>query len=308
MMIWYIVFQALFLHAHGSIMDGLWSWKESTCGESRTDNYQMDNDKRKGYIVGGRDAFQGEFPWQISLQRHFDRDNGIYHICGGTIIEKEWVVTAAHCVNLAKLSKYRVVAGTSDLSEENKIRFGEEKKSSVHEVIDGRIHEGFSTFTLQNDIALLKVQPPFEVGRGDGGVRSICLPAPGHEPRGHAVVSGWGALKEGGRVIPTRLQAVTLPLISDEECRKAYGDAIVETMLCAGYKAGQKDSCQGDSGGPLIQKSDSGYSTLIGVVSWGRGCARPKFPGVYTQVSHYIEWINKIIKSDSTFDDFDKFF
>ncbi|KFM63500.1 Trypsin-1, partial [Stegodyphus mimosarum] len=295
-MLWFLTLPVIFACCHGFDLEGLWGKSEETCGETNRVQYS-NTDDQKGYIVGGRDAFQGEFPWQISLQRHFERDNGIYHICGGTIITKDWVVTAAHCINLAKLGNYRVVAGISDLREENKIRTGVVRSYSEHKVDDAYIHEDFSRLTLQNDIAVLKVDPPFDFEHSDGMIKPICLPSFGHEPRGYATVSGWGTLKEGSRVIPTRLQAVSVPIISDEACRKAYGEAIVETMVCAGYEEGMRDSCQGDSGGPLIQKSGSGNAVLVGVVSWGMGCARPKYPGVYTQVSYYVDWINGIIKS-----------
>ncbi|XP_071043577.1 trypsin-1 isoform X2 [Parasteatoda tepidariorum] len=275
-------------------------WKSDTCGESSSSFRQEEN--KEGYIIGGRDAIKGEFPWQISLQRHFERNNGIYHICGGTIIAKKWVLTAAHCINLSKVSKYRIVSGTSDLAEGNKAKLGVGTSQSVHKVYDAYVHEAFSAQTLQNDIALLQVDPPFDFSRHD--VRPACIPPPGFEPHGYATVSGWGTLKEGSRIIPTRLQAVDVPIISDESCRKAYGKAIVESMMCAGYEEGMRDSCQGDSGGPLVQKSGSGKTMIIGVVSWGQGCARPKFPGVYTQVSYYNDWIDKTMNFLGSFDDF----
>ncbi|GFT87399.1 trypsin-1 [Nephila pilipes] len=305
-MLWYLILQGILVGSHGSFLENFWRSDESTCGVSKQVQYSQ-NDDREGYIVGGRDAEKGEFPWQVSLQRHFEKNNGIYHICGGTIIAKDWVLTAAHCIRISKIYSYRVAAGTNDLLDENKIRSLSKSSYSVHKVSDAYVHEAFSTQTLQNDIALLKVEPSFDLDRSDGMLKAACLPSPGYEPHGYAVVSGWGTMKEGSRIIPTKLQAVNVPIITDDACRKAYGKAIVETMLCAGYEEGMRDSCQGDSGGPLIQKSVFGSASLVGVVSWGQGCARPKFPGVYTQVSYYIDWINGIMKNEEIFDDIDKF-
>ncbi|XP_054709107.1 trypsin-1-like [Uloborus diversus] len=240
-------------------------------------------------VVGGRDVSEGEIPWQISLQRKSMKSGRIFHICGGSIIKKEWVVTAAHCVALALLSNYRVVAATTNLRDENRIKGLHSSDYDIHKVVDVHIHDEYDMFRFRNDIALLKIEPPFEWSHK---VQSIDLPSSGYTAHGHAYASGWGLLQEGVRVTPSRLQAVSLPIIPDHECRRAYGDNLAETMICAGYPEGGKSVCQGDSGGPLFQKH--GEAVLIGVVSWGVGCARPGKPGVYTEVSHYVHWIRDI--------------
>ncbi|KAF8791067.1 trypsin-1-like [Argiope bruennichi] len=241
-------------------------------------------------VVGGRDVSEGEIPWQISLQRKSMKSGRIFHICGGSIISREWVVTAAHCVALALLSNYRVVAATTNLRDENRIKSLNGGDYSVHKVVDVQIHDQYDMFRFRNDIALIRVDPPFQFSNK---IQSISLPSPGHTATGHAYASGWGLMQEGVRITPSTLQAVELPLLSDAECKQAYGDNMAETMICAGYKEGGKSVCQGDSGGPLFQ-SHGGGAVLIGVVSWGVGCARPGKPGVYTEVSHYIDWIHGI--------------
>ncbi|KFM63499.1 Trypsin-1, partial [Stegodyphus mimosarum] len=241
-------------------------------------------------VVGGRDVADGEIPWQISLQRKSMKSGRIFHICGGSIINKEWVVTAAHCVALALLSNYRVVSATTNLRDENRIKQYDSSDYSIHRVVDVHIHDNYDMFRFRNDIALLRVDPPFQFSHK---VQSISLPPPGYRAHGHAYASGWGLMQEGVRVTPSKLQAVTLPIVSDTECRKAYGDNLAPTMICAGYREGGKSVCQGDSGGPLFQKH-GGQAVLIGVVSWGVGCARPGKPGVYTEVAHYIDWIEGI--------------
>ncbi|XP_015908708.1 trypsin-1 [Parasteatoda tepidariorum] len=252
-------------------------------------------DKAEERVVGGRDVHDGEIPWQVSLQRKSMKSGRIFHICGGSILNREWIVTAAHCVALALLSNYRVVAATTNLKDENRIKSLHGGDYQIHKVVDVQIHDSFDMFRFRNDIALIRVDPPFEFSNK---VQAISLPSSGHRASGIAYASGWGLTQEGVRVTPSRLQAVELPIVNDHECRQAYGDNLAETMICAGYKQGGKSVCQGDSGGPLFQKH-GGHDVLIGVVSWGVGCARPGKPGVYTEVAHYVGWIQDITGGSS---------
>merc|ERR1711862_166636 len=144
------------------------------------------------------------------------------------------------------------------------------------------------TNTISNDISLLKFEAPLTM---NDFVQGIALPEAGHTATGDCIVSGWGTLSEGGAT-PDVLQKVAVPVVTDDECRDAYGASQIEdSMICAGVQAGGKDSCQGDSGGPFAC-DDTGSRYLAGVVSWGYGCARPNFPGVYTEVSYFVDWIN----------------
>ncbi|RXG70913.1 Plasma kallikrein [Armadillidium vulgare] len=120
---------------------------------------------------------------------------------------------------------------------------------------------------------------------------------------GDCIVTGWGKRREGGKN-SNILQKVWLPLMSDTVCKDkmkkiGYDVLVSDTMICAGYNAGGKDACQGDSGGPLVCPGKGDLPILVGIVSWGIGCARKDIPGVYTEVSHYINWINKKIKENS---------
>lgn len=124
-------------------------------------------------------------------------------------------------------------------------------------------------------------------------IRGICLPKANEEFEGNSTVTGWGRTSEGEGRSET-LQAAEIPLMTDQVCRKYYGRKIADTMVCAGYEEGGRDSCQGDYGGPLTKAFENRY-ILVGVVSWGYGCARPGNPGVYTQVSKYVPCIRSVV-------------
>ncbi|MCL4168653.1 UNVERIFIED_CONTAM: hypothetical protein GTU68_008266 [Idotea baltica] len=144
-------------------------------------------------------------------------------------------------------------------------------------------HEDFNAVTRRNDIALLALATPFSLG---DFVQPIPLPAPLQNTTGDCVLTGWGDVAEDGPN-PDVLQKLTLPVISDQECRQDYLSLeIADSMICAGVPEGGKDACQGDSGGPLACQ---GY--LGGIVSWGEGCAEPGYPGVYTEVAYFVDWI-----------------
>jgi len=228
-------------------------------------------------IVGGEDAEEGEIPYQISLLA------GGGHYCGGSIIDKKWVITAAHCV---RGSGYEVLAGQVNHNEES-----ENAQTIVVEKVF--IHPNYSKSAIADpyndgDFALLKLESEFTY---TDFVKAVPLPPHGYLATDEMLVSGWGST---GKV--AQLQKVILPFVSDEVCDECYngdGYAILDSQICAGdVEDGGIDSCQGDSGGPLVE-IESGY--LVGVVSWGIGCALPGYPGVNTEVSYYINWIEEIM-------------
>ncbi|KAK8739895.1 hypothetical protein OTU49_003250, partial [Cherax quadricarinatus] len=236
---------------------------------------------RKPTVVGGTNVTLGELPYQISLQ---DISFGFpYHFCGASIKSELWLLTAAHCVDEidTELPDY-VQAVAGDVNQV--INEGTEQEFILAKII---IHEEYDGFTISNDIALLELSSPFQL---NDYVQPIELPPPEHVSTGTCVVSGFGATTEGGD--PSEiLQKVSLPVWSDSDCKKAYEGEIEDGMFCAGVTEGGHDACGGDSGGPLAC-DDLGTRYLAGLVSWGFGCGRPDFPGVYTKVSHYIDWIN----------------
>ncbi|XP_033213882.1 trypsin-2-like [Belonocnema kinseyi] len=227
-----------------------------------------------GKIVGGKYINITAAPYQVSL---FSR--GSFY-CGGSIISKDYVLTAAHCSD-GPANSYSFRAGSTFKSQDG----------SKHSVLEVIVHEEYGSSydgIPQNDIALMKVDPPFELDESRAAVplfKQDKILIPGLV----GLISGWGATRQGG---PTsaHLQAVQVPLISKESCQKQYAfmGKIPKGEICAAYPEGGKDSCQGDSGGPLVVEG-----SLAGIVSWGYGCALPNMPGVYTEVGYYRDWIKK---------------
>lgn len=219
-------------------------------------------------IVGGKSVSILEHPHQARLLV-FNT-----HTCGASIISQKWVITAAHCTR-NPVSYYSVSVGSSGNSG---------IKYSVNRIIS---HPMFNSNTLDYDVSLVEV-------KGTIGLSSVTRPIvlATSEPRNGAIVNitGWGALSESGNS-PSMLQVVSVPIINRGRCQNAYtGFAnVTERMICAGVEEGGKDSCQGDSGGPL-----SSNGILYGIVSWGYGCARPRYPGVYTNVALLRSWIAKM--------------
>merc|ERR1711934_989190 len=206
-----------------------------------------------GRIVGGTDAYPGEFPHQIMLTRGV----GGSLMCGGSIVGSNKVITAGHCCDGMSASKLGVEVGSYNLYEDD-------PDQASFAVSDVGLHEDYDSWNNINyDICILTLE---------GTICTVC---------------GWGTTTEGGS-LDRVLQKVDVPVVSDDHCRDSYGQAdITDSMICAGLDQGGKDSCQGDSGGPFMRGNQ-----LSGVVSWGYGCAEAGYPGVYTQTSYFVDWVN----------------
>ena len=138
----------------------------------------------------------------------------------------------------------------------------------------------------------MKVSQPFNLNTR---VQSVALPSAAFIPTANTTAVGWGRTSEGGSSSHLLLK-VDVPYVTDEICNRAYSGRIKESMICAGVVGeGGRDACQGDSGGPLMC-STGATNFLCGIVSWGTGCARPNYPGVYTETSYFSEWINSVIR------------
>ncbi|XP_044068699.1 trypsin-3 [Siniperca chuatsi] len=236
-------------------------------------------DVAQGRIVGGYAPVPHSIKYIVSIQTT-ERQ----HVCGGSLINKYWVITAAHC-NVG-INKMMIVAGDYSLI----IYEGTEQEILPQLLVP---HPEYNSTTNNNDIMLIKLKAPVYL---NSYISIILLPRQGASILEGRVcrVSGWGYTSPSGGQIPSTLRTVKLPIVSTEKCNssESFGGLITENMVCAGYSAGGMDACQGDSGGPLVCEG-----RVYGVVSWGRGCADAQFPGVYTAVSKYRRWIDNTIFS-----------
>ncbi|KAG8593457.1 hypothetical protein GDO81_000841 [Engystomops pustulosus] len=229
-------------------------------------------------IVGGTAAALGSWPWQASL--HFNGN----HKCGASIISNNWLVTAAHCFSSSKnVNSWTVVLGTVFLRTGSGLQ--------LQNII---IHENYTSGEYQNDIALLQLSSPISFTHY---IQPVCLPdtLDIFAVNSSCYVTGWGALTEGG-ILSSSLQQAELKIINSTSCSsyQVYGYLMKPSMICAGYLTGKIDSCQGDSGGPLVALQSNNRWSLIGIVSFGYGCALPMKPGVYTKVTYFRSWITQM--------------
>ncbi len=246
-------------------------------------------------IVGGTEAIPGAWPWQVALVEGGATD--FYpdvQFCSGSLIDEEWVLTAAHCATTEygdplSPSEVDVIAGIHNLNTPEQGY----QQLAVAEVI---VHENYDDWTVDNDIALLRLASPatLEVTQGlTVGLISLVGDDVGSLAGITATVTGWGTRSEPSLDYPETLHQVQVPIITNSQCESWYDGWVTANMLCAGFAEGGKDACYGDSGGPLMVPDDPDYQgwKLAGIVSWGIGCAKPEQPGVYTRVSQYIDWI-----------------
>jgi secreted trypsin-like serine protease len=219
-------------------------------------------------IVGGEPSSTHDHPHVVYLA-----DRSGEQFCGGALIEPNKVVTAAHCVERKSPGRVTVVAGRTDTRTDDGV------EADVRRVW---IPEEYTSVSDGADVAVLTLREslPYRTIRvatdDDGDL---------YRPGTEATVFGWGRTSENGRSSPI-LREARLPVMSDSDCEDAYRKFDADQMMCAGYPEGGVDACQGDSGGPLIAGG-----ALIGVVSWGEGCAREGKPGVYTEVRAFADQI-----------------
>ena len=242
-------------------------------------------------IVGGSLARAGEVPWQASLARTEAEGSGLTPVCGAAVVSARAVLTAAHCLKLP-VSSYRILVGRTSL-------LTPECGAQVMEVKGYNLHPAFSPRTLDNDLAVVEVVTMWGQGmQFSTATLPACLP-PGPRPHLYSpgtvgLVSGFGVLSENATSLSDSLQTVSLPVMDLVRCEESYRKItnIGPSQFCAGFEDRTfiRDACSGDSGGPLaVLEGDRWF--LTGLVSFGLGCGRTKYPGVYTRLDVMSIWI-----------------
>lgn len=277
-----------------NITESLWSNPKDVIQQSRnvTENqlqcgipnmeyvYRSEDEKqkRRKRVVGGEEALPTQIQWQVAVQ-----EEGSIN-CGGVYLGGCWVLTAAHCVR-PKPQNFRVKFSLW------KKHFRQQTSDTVP-VKNIIIHKDYNSRTYQHDIALLQLQELNNENRcltPNPAVRSVCVPwsTLQFQPGDACTISGWGRNKEGRSAAVLKWANVSII----GTCEEYYKERFLDGMECAGDLRGSVDSCQGDSGGPLVCTDAGGVSYVWGIVSWGEKCGEAHFPGVYTKVAHYFEWI-----------------
>jgi len=267
------------------------------CGVNK---YGVGGDK----IVGGQEAKKNQFPWLVSLWAEYPEWGFDGHMCGGTLISPQYIITAVHCTTevgdaaFENPKVWKALIGAHD--------FNDIDSNAKWVKIERIVNNNFNSASHQNDIAIWKLAEPVDIDTEGLVSNTLCLPSPEDNldlTKLKCRVAGFGLLTQDG-VPATVLQEVKLPVISTEKCREYYPKAvwypqqIFDSNFCAGLEEGGKDSCQGDSGGPFMcTNPNTGRYFLAGIVSWGNGCANAKRPGVLLDPSHYLDWIHKTIET-----------
>lgn len=263
------------------------------CGKTKF----MDVEER---IIGGHEAKPGSWPWMVSLQA------GDKHQCGGSIINRQWVLTAAHCFKFYhSAAEWTVVAGEHDATQNE----GHEVSVGVQRIF---LHD-YDSLKKTNDVALLLLDEPLPEFESNNWVNKLCLPEETDKLQDgeNCHLTGWGYLANSGPASDT-LQEIKVPLLDLDVCMKKYNITynnkrnpeynpyiIDQSQICAGHLEGLIDSCQGDSGGPLTCQRKDGTFYVAGVTSYSIGCAYEGVPAVYSKTSSHKNWILTTIEQNS---------
>ncbi|XP_071945539.1 trypsin 3A1-like [Antedon mediterranea] len=246
------------------------------CGQTSVSNQKIQR------IVGGVVAERGDWPWLVSLQK-----NGA-QFCGAAIIDNYWILTAAHCLYEIDYRQIRVYANSTELNHSD---------GYTIQIAGVYLHPDYNDDITDYDLALMRLRTNLVYSET---VAPICLETfqLADLYLEDCVIAGWGYVEPSGEISPQLLEA-RVPVIPSHVCAAYYATSnyYTERMLCAGYEEGGIDSCNGDSGGPLMCPSIYGIWQVVGVTSWGIGCAEPEYPGVYANISTMSSFIYETINN-----------
>ncbi|MFC4335429.1 serine protease [Salininema proteolyticum] len=234
-------------------------------------------------VVGGDPSQQDQFPYLVSLYRVAEDS----HWCGGSLVADDIVLTASHCTEGADVDTYTVRHGSVELDSPD---------MAEYEVVDIFMPDNYGDETpISNDWALMKLAEPVP------DAQTVALPQGTEVDEGPTyAVAGWGLTEDN--VYPNEQRWAEVPYVNDTDCGRSYKRSswwYADSMICAGYlKQGGVDACSADSGGPLVAR-EGDQDVLAGIVSWGNGCGKKRYPGVYAQVSWFLDDVNAAIAAMS---------
>lgn len=299
-----------------------------SCALSHGINYQQNcgerpRDIRRNRIIGGVNTFYGEVPWQVLLLVRTKRS---ISQCGAVLIDQNWILTAAHCLYAKDIQQMEAFFGKhtfisedieKEVSDNSKDDSNNTKRYAFMKWLTNDypkpyisrnaskfiVNENFDSITFSNDIALIKLNQSVT---NEDNIQPICLPKQMENFEGEdGYISGFGVLEYGSKRLPRVLQIVSVPILTNDYCNYLFEelghmDVVKYGILCAGAIDGGRDACAGDSGGPLtVKRSEDNKWVLAGIISNGIECGQPNTPGVYTQVSAYVDWINAVINRET---------
>jgi secreted trypsin-like serine protease len=254
------------------------SVKADTCGDPKI---KPDTTR----IVGGKEAKRNSWPWMAALFKK-PMFGTWYQFCGGSLIAPQWVMTAGHCFyRETNVKNFKILLGAHNKAQVEGTQF----EAFVEEI---HVNPDYDPSEITNDITLLKLTAPVTF---TDEISPVCVAEktdPADDTMGY--ITGWGTTRAGGSTSNVLMQT-NVPIVSQAKCKDEYshiGATVDDTMICAGYEEGGKDTCQGDSGGPFVFQSDKGIWTQHGITSWGKGCAEPHYAGVYARVTALRKFID----------------
>lgn len=240
-------------------------------------------------IVGGDEANPDDFLWMAAIIKSKPKDGDARPFCGGSLITRRHVLTAAHCLENLAPRDVLVRLGSYDFDDSTASSL-----SADFAIDQFRVPAQYSKKTHSADIAIMRLKTPLSL---QDNYKTVCMPIPRRSYVGVlGTVTGYGSQTQTFRKAAPKLRQVTVPIWENRKCSVVYKKNLTESFLCAGFEEGGKDACQGDSGGPLMTEGPNERMMIVGVVSHGIGCGSPGYPGVYTRTTTYLDWIEKNTK------------